>query len=178
MKNNPALIEITPEKHGVVVHMAYATNQNMLGKAVYQNDNCLLHSDAADALSLATSLAELAGYKIKILDAYRSQDDHKRLWNFLPDPNYVADIATGSNHSRGVALDVTLVDQNNCELDMGTDFDVMEETSGHFHPTHPPHVQINRLVLLGIMKAAGFVHISTEWWHYELPDAKSYPFIK
>ena len=34
-----------------------------------------------------------------------------------------------------------------------------------------------RLLLLGIMLAAGFRHIDSEWWHYELPEAETYPLI-
>ena len=43
-------------------------------------------------------------------DTYRDRvTDIRRLWDFLPDPNFVADLGRGSNHSRGTALDLTLV---------------------------------------------------------------------
>jgi len=32
-------------------------------------------------------------------------------------------------------------------------------------------------LLLGIMLAAGFTYIDSEWWHYELPGADQYPLI-
>jgi D-alanyl-D-alanine dipeptidase len=40
-------------------------------------------------------------------------------------PKYVADPAKGSIHNRGGAVDITLVDANNRELDMGTPFDFL-----------------------------------------------------
>jgi D-alanyl-D-alanine dipeptidase len=39
------------------------------------------------------------------------------------EPQYVADPAKGSIHNRGGAVDITLVDANYNELDMGTPFD-------------------------------------------------------
>jgi D-alanyl-D-alanine dipeptidase len=39
-------------------------------------------------------------------------------------------------------------------------------------------VQKNRLMLLGIMLSAGFEHIPSEWWHYQLPGAMQYPLIE
>jgi D-alanyl-D-alanine dipeptidase len=42
---------------------------------------------------------------------------------------------------------------------------------------HPAPIQLNRMYLLTIMLEAGFVHHPNEWWHYQLPDAKSFPLI-
>lgn len=176
MENN--LVEIVGEKYAVIQDMVYATERNMLGFAFYKTDRCFLHPAAAVALQQAIKIAAMAGLKIKIFDAYRCPDDHKKLWEFLPDPDYVADISKGSNHSRGVALDVTLVDQRGYELNMGTSFDAMTEESSHFHFGHSVDVQRNRLLLFGIMRAAGFRNVKTEWWHYELPDAENYPVVR
>lgn len=99
------------------------------------------------------------------------------LWDFLPDPAFVADLGRGSNHSRGAALDLTLVDANGVALDMGTGFDDMVAASNHFHDGLPEPVQRNRLLLLGVMHAAGFTHIASEWWHYELPGSRALPLI-
>lgn len=60
---------------------------------------------------------------------------------------------------------------------MGTGFDEMVAASGHFHAGLPEHVQRNRLLLLGVMHAAGFAHIDSEWWHYELPGSRALPQI-
>jgi D-alanyl-D-alanine dipeptidase len=89
----------------------------------------------------------------------------------------VAELGRGSNHSRGTAIDLTLLDASGSELDMGTGFDAMTIESEHFHPGLPEHVQRHRLLLLGIMHAAGFAHIKSEWWHYELPGSRALPLI-
>jgi D-alanyl-D-alanine dipeptidase len=45
------------------------------------------------------------------------------MWKNRFEPQYVADPAKGSIHNRGGAVDITLVDANYNELDMGTPFD-------------------------------------------------------
>jgi D-alanyl-D-alanine dipeptidase len=97
------------------------------------------------------------------------------LWNACPNQDYVVPIALGSNHSRGTAIDVTLMDENGQPLDMGTAFDEMDDHP--YHPAVPQAAQRNRLLLNAIMFGGGFKGISTEWWHFELPDAASYPLL-
>lgn len=173
---NP-LIEITAKKHRVLIDLVYAGPNNLIGKAVYATARCLLHREAEPHLKKAVEIAALAGLRLKVLDAYRPPEAQEIFWRHLPDPRYVADIVQGSNHSRGVAVDLTLVDEQGQELDMGTSFDAMIELSHHFNPKLPIPAQRNRLWLLAIMTQAGFRRIDSEWWHYELPEALAYPLI-
>src|SRR5690606_23416493 len=124
-----------------------------------------------------------------VYDAYRPAAAQAVFWRHLPDPRYVADASVGSNHTRGVAVDVGLLDGNGdgngdghgngdgTVLDMGTRFDDMCDQSHHDRADLPPAVQRNRHMLLGIMLQAGFRSIPTEWWHYELPDAQEYALL-
>jgi D-alanyl-D-alanine dipeptidase len=47
-----------------------------------------------------------------VYDAYRPQQAQAQLWDACPNPEYVVDVAIGSNHSRGTAIDVTLMDEH------------------------------------------------------------------
>ncbi len=38
--------------------------------------------------------------------------------------------------------------------------------------------QRNRLLLLGLMTAAGWDFYRNEWWHYQLFDAKRFPLLR
>lgn len=69
------------------------------------------------------------------------------------------------------------MDEQNTVLDMGAGFDEMHDRSHAWHPSVPPHAQRNRLLLNAIMSGGGFVGISSEWWHFELPNAASYPLL-
>lgn len=171
------LLEIFSESHGVVLDIAYATARNFTGKPVYARPGCYLHSDAAARLRIAADLAKPLGLRLKIFDAFRPSEAQWALWNFRPDPEFLADPRKGSPHSRGVAVDLTLIDADGGELDMGTGFDAFTPLSHHANTEIAPAAQRNRLVLLGLMSAAGWDFYSNEWWHYQLFNAKSYPVL-
>lgn len=178
MEGSSALVEITQETYCVLIDMVYAGPHNLTGQPIYETDRCWLHRDVEPLLVRAVELAGLAGMKLKLLDAYRSPQAHELLCRHVSDPRYVADPKRGSNHSRGVAVDLTLVDGMGRDLDMGTPFDAMVEESHHFNPSLSPEVHRNRFLLLGIMIQAGFLSLAEEWWHYQIPDARSYPLIR
>lgn len=171
------LVQITPETHHVVLELAYATPDNVAGQVIYDRAQCLLHREAERCLRKAVANAWAAGYRIKIFDAFRPHEAQVKLWNTAPDKAYVADPAIGSNHTRGTAIDLTLVDHQGRELDMGTGFDDMTTASHHFSEAVTPEAQANRLLLMKVMEDAGFVHLAHEWWHYALPSHGDYPLI-
>src|SRR3546814_3524112 len=75
-------------------------------------------------------------------DAFRPVEAQWRLWEVFPDPEFVADPRVGSNHSRGVAIDLTLVDAaSGTALDMGTPFDDFTALSHHARNDLPPEAQ-------------------------------------
>ncbi|WP_330992545.1 D-alanyl-D-alanine dipeptidase [Pluralibacter gergoviae] len=171
------LIDIAARFPTLDIDLKYATADNLTGRPIYGEARCLLHPDAAAALEKSLQIAALAGLRLLVLDAYRPQRAQALLWNACPDPAYVVPGSLGSNHSRGTAIDVTLLDGRGEALDMGTGFDEMSELSHPFHPGIPPQAQRNRLLLNAIMYGGGFRGIATEWWHFELPDAAGYPLL-
>lgn len=175
--NSSPLVVVDAEALKIEIDLIYAGADNLAGKPIYKDARCLLHRDAEICLRLASRLAHQAGLSLRIFDAYRPPYAQLLLWEALPNPEYVRDPKLGSHHSRGVAVDLTLLDSEGQPLDMGTGFDDMREQSHQFFADLPPAVQRNRLLLLGIMLGAGFQHIASEWWHYELPHAEDYPLI-
>ncbi|NMP27412.1 D-alanyl-D-alanine dipeptidase [Rahnella sp. SAP-1] len=171
------LIDVAALLPEAVIDLKYATQDNLTGQVVYCESRCLLHPDAAKGLVRCFQVARLAGYNLKIFDAYRPQQAQHIFWAHLPDPQYVADTRQGSHHSRGVAIDLTLLDEQGQELDMGAGFDEMTERSHPFYPHLPVQMQRNRLLLNAVMAAGGFQGIASEWWHFELPDALTYPLL-
>jgi len=172
-----SLVEITPESHSVLLEIAYATANNFTGKLVYARPGCYLHEDAAAKLKKAVELARPLGLRLKIFDAFRPSEAQWVLWNFRPDPEFLADPRKGSPHSRGAAVDLTLVDGSGAELDMGTGFDAFTPLSHHANTEISAAAQKNRLVLLGLMSASGWDFYGNEWWHYQLFDAKRLPVL-
>jgi zinc D-Ala-D-Ala dipeptidase len=172
------LVPITESSHALLIDLIYAGSANFTGRAIYEHALCLLHPLAEVCLRQAVAVAARMNLRLKVFDAFRPQEAQEALWAIAPLPGYIADPATGSNHTRGVAVDLTLVGANGQELDMGTPVDTMHAASHHFHAAHPPAVQVNRARLLTVMLEAGFVHYAQEWWHYQLPDAEQFPLIR
>ncbi len=174
MSDTTELVDLAVIFPDLEIELKYACADNITGKAIYQQARCLLHKDAITALAKSISIAQLSGLQLVIYDAYRPQQAQAMLWQACPDPQYVVDVTVGSNHSRGTAIDLTLRDEHGNILDMGAGFDEMHERSHAYHPSVPPAAQRNRLLLNAIMTGGGFVGISSEWWHFELPQAASY----
>ncbi|SCK27046.1 MULTISPECIES: M15 family metallopeptidase [Streptomyces] len=77
-------------------------------------------------------------------------------------------------HSAGAAVDVTLVDQDGHELDLGTRVNASPEESDGACFTHAPNLsdqaRHHRTVLLNAMEGAGFTNYGTEFWHFSAGD--------
>ena len=123
---------------------------------------------------------ERADLRLLVLDALRPQRVQEQLWDALQGTDllgYLANPVRGSIHSFGMAVDITLVDQNGDELAMGTPFDDLSERS---HPALEEAMlsrgeittrQIgNRQLLRDAMYEGGFKGINSEWWHFDCGD--------
>jgi D-alanyl-D-alanine dipeptidase len=175
-ENSMPLIKITASDD-LLIDLAYGTTQNFTGKVIYQQSGCYLHKEAVPCLEKAMALARPLGLRLKILDAFRPVEAQQVLWSVVPDEQYEANPAKGSNHSRGVAVDLTLVDSEGRELDMGTPFDDFTVQSHHGNQDISLKAQQNRFLLLGIMSAAGWDFYQCEWWHYQLFDPKRFVLL-
>jgi zinc D-Ala-D-Ala dipeptidase len=180
---------------GIAIDLRYAGTNNFDGRVLYQGIDCAwLRVEAARGLE--TSAAWLAahhrGHRLLVLDALRPQRVQEAIWRDVrgtPAEMYFADPARGSIHSFGMAVDVTLIDEQDRELDMGSGFDEMSLRS---HPAREaeqlaaghitrPHVAA-REVLRAAMHHGGFHGIPTEWWHFNHGDAqrvrRSFPRVE
>ena len=105
------LVKITPDNHDITLNIAYATTDNFTGTPVYHRSACYLHKNAEKCLKKASRYAKNLGFSFKIYDAFRPTEAQWALWNHTPDPMFLADPRRGSPHSRGVAVDLTLIDE-------------------------------------------------------------------
>lgn len=144
----------------------YATKNNFTKKKIYDCAACFMRTEAALALkSIAVELEETEHYLI-FYDCYRPSPYQYRLWEIVPNPNYVAPPDKGSVHSRGLAIDLSIIDKDGNELDMGTDHDFFGVEAHQDYYDLPEQVLSNRKRLKDIMEKYGFSPIRTEWWHY------------
>lgn len=172
-----SLVEISQPAFDADIDIKYATEDNFTGVPVYKAPKCFLHEEAAAALQRAIALAKPHGLRFVIYDAFRPSEAQWKLWEHTPDPNFLADPAKGSPHSRGVAVDLALLDSEGKLLDMGTPFDAFTPLSHHGRTDISVEAQKNRLLLMGIMTAAGWDFYRNEWWHYQLFNSRSYTLL-
>lgn len=162
--------ELTPAD-GLLLDLRYATANNFVQAPVYPCGRCFLQPAAASALEKVVLELKTKGYRLKLLDCYRPAPAQQKLWDKVPNPDYVAPPAEGSMHTRGVAVDLTVIDTSGREIDMGTPYDFFGPEAHQDYLALPESVLFNRLLLRNAMEAAGFQAIRTEWWHFSLRDA-------
>ena len=120
------------------------------------------------------------GWRLRVLDALRPQRVQEAIWADIQGSGmepYFAHPTRGSIHSFGLAVDVTLLDPEGRESDMGSGFDEMTLRS---HPAlHAEHLAqgvlteahvAERECLRAVLAAGGFHGIASEWWHFEWGD--------
>ena len=152
----------------------YATTDNFTKSKIYDCPQCLLRPEAAEAVVTAHKALKKKGLGLKMFDCYRPRPYQQRLWDKVPNPDYVTPPAKGSMHSRGAAVDLTIVDANGKELDMGTPYDFFGPEAHTDNTKLPQKVLANRRLLRETLEAVGFKGIRTEWWHFSY-QRKSWP---
>jgi D-alanyl-D-alanine dipeptidase len=200
---------------GIPLDIRYHTAHNFVGRPIkgYLAPKCFLTRPAAAALQRVQEELKEFSLSLKLYDCYRPQRavDHFVSWSkdaadtkmrkeFYPftrkgrlfKEGY---IAPRSSHSRGSAVDVTIVPiplpaqeeymegQDPCEchlaaeerfrdnsLDMGTGYDCFHIFSWTASRRIGPQQRANRLLLKTLMERHGFVNYEKEWWHFKLKD--------
>ena len=179
----------------IVQEIRYFSTYNFIGERIdgYEEPCALLTKEAARALKSVSNELIVMGYRLKVFDAYRPACAvrHFVLWGiedqdirmkpyFYPDLEKQSlfiegYIAKNSSHSRGSAVDLTLLDmKTGKEVDMGSPFDLFSEVS---HPDYRGITQEqyeNRMLLQKVMVRNGFLPLSCEWWHFSLKE-EPYP---
>lgn len=166
------LVDVTKTNPNIILDIKYATKDNFTGEAVYSKAKCYLKKEVAQALNEAAKEFEALGYKFKIWDGYRPHKIQYKFWDIVKDKYenpkiYVMPPDKGSRHNRGCAIDLTLVDKNGKELQMGTGFDDFSKKAHRDYKKLPKKVLDNRKLFESIMKKHGFEGVLSEWWHYD-----------
>lgn len=185
------LDEVVP---GIKVDLKYCGNDNFVGRPIAgytTGKRAILRRDAAQALLRAQKELAQKGLSLLVWDAYRPHramrdffawsktSDNLKKAEFYPNISKQGIyenkyIRRASEHSWGVAVDVTLIDQNTGkELDMGGRHDFLDASSATRYPGLTSEQQANRLLLRDTMNRAGMRNYRKEWWHYFLKEKKN-----
>ncbi len=171
----------------------YYTTDNFVGQRIdgYESSGSILTSKAATALKGVQEELRAFELGLKIYDAYRPQravnhfvrwakniSDTKMKSKYYPDvdkSNLFKDgyIAEKSSHSRGSAVDLTIISTDSGkeqELDMGTGWDFFSPQSWPGNTSASQAQRAHRMLLQTIMTKHGFQPLKEEWWHFSLRD--------
>ena len=176
----PPLVDVTLINKRWLLDIKYATTDNFFGQKVYPQARCLVRPRVARKMKRAQVWLNKhhPGLRLLFKDCYRPHSVQFVLWNAVKGTDKARYVAnpnrrTGSIHSYGAAVDLTLADAKGQELDMGTPYDHLGKTAQpryekrYLKAGRLTRRQIaNRRILRRAMKAAGMRGIRNEWWHF------------
>ena len=173
------MVDLSTLKPGIIFDLKYTTTNNFMHEILYPPvQTTWLRKPAAEALENASKEFALLGLKIKIFDAYRPYSVTEKMWEPVKDDRYAGDPAKGSGHNRGISVNLTLVNiKTGEEILMPTRFDKFSDSAHQSFMDLTAALIKNRSLLKSVMEKYGFIALSTEWWHFYLPDASNYELL-
>jgi len=156
-----------------IIDLRYATANNFVGVPLYPADaRCLVHQSLAPGLAAAAGALRAGGRTLVFWDCYRPHDVQVRMFQAVPDPNWVARPGPlARSHETGRSVDVTTADPQGRPVEMGTDFDDFSPRGTAFAAGISTRAAAERATLREAMKAGGLAVYSGEWWHFDGPGA-------
>lgn len=172
------MTKITSNEHWIVDYTYKA-----LGMKNVVSD-CYVQEKVNEQLIIAAKHLP-SGYKFKIYDCWRPLSLQKELYNLYKKEIILANPGLFGNeldeyikkfvsypcidpppvHTTGSAIDLTIINADGKELNMGTNFDDLTEKAFTNYFINK-EVQRNRNLLLEIMSYGEFVNLPSEWWHF------------
>ncbi len=178
-EGKPLLVDIQTINPNICIDLKYATADNFTGQVIYGFNQCFVLESVAKALNEVQQELESLGLGLKVWDGYRPLAAQWKFWEICPDPRYVADPREGGRHTRGTAVDATLVDAKGQELVMPTGFDDFSEKAHCHYKGASEEATRNRDLLRSVMEKHGFdtppPEWATEWWHFDFKGWRDQP---
>lgn len=171
---NPKLVDVRSFAPTIEVDLKYATADNFTGEVVYDFQDCLVCKEVAEKLGEVQSELQEKGLGLKIWDGFRPMAAQWKFWELVPDERYVSNPLKGGRHTRGTAVDLTLVTADGKELLMPTAFDDFSEKAHRDYQGASEEALANRKILQDVMEKHGFVGFEGEWWHFDLASWESF----
>ena len=170
------LIAIQNIDPSIRVELRYNGTNNIFKRRFYRSNVAMLRIPVAQRLARVQARLRRQGLGLKIWDAYRPRSVQYALWKVRPGTRFLANPRKGSKHSRGAAVDLTLVDADGRELKMPTPHDEFSPRARRGATRGiSKEGRKNGLVLDAAMRAEGFLPNRGEWWHFDAPDWRKYP---
>lgn len=173
-------VNIAQADSSIALDLMYTRADNFTGQVLYDDlREAYLHPDAMQSLQKAQRLLKELHptYSLIVYDAARPMSVQQKMWDTVKGTSryiYVSNPARGGGlHNYGLAVDLSILDENGIPLPMGTPVDhlgkdahITEEAQLVAQGKITAQERKNRLLLRQVMKEAGFRPLPSEWWHF------------
>ena len=174
------MINLQEMDPSLTVSLIYAKEDNFVGRVLYKElKEAYLHPMAAKSLQKAHDYLKTLypKYSFIIYDAVRPMSVQQQMWDVVKGTSkyrYVSNPANGGGlHNYGMAVDLSILDENGVPLPMGT---IVDHLGVEAHIDREADLvkkgvitaqeRTNRELLRKVMREAGFRALPSEWWHF------------
>jgi len=178
------LVNIQDLDNSIVVDLKYATSCNFTNTILY-SESFGIYAEPRLAHAVAEVSAALhkvhPEFNLVVYDAARPMSVQRRMFEMVKgttNERYVANpygLHPGGFHNYGMAVDLSILDDNGRPLDMATEFDSFTELAhvgNEYRLFTDGRISLqqyqNRMLLYYITSAFGLIPYPYEWWHYQI----------
>ncbi len=169
------LINVVAMSRPPLEEIRYATTYNFTGERLYPFPAAYVRRELIPQLEAVQKELAKQGLGLKIYDGYRPLPVQQKMWDLIHDERFVSNPAVNEGrHTRGTAVDVTLVDKRGRPLPMPSDFDEFSSRAAVSYHGGTTQERRNRDLLQNVMTRHGFLSFSHEWWHFDFKGWENY----
>jgi D-alanyl-D-alanine dipeptidase len=172
----PDLVDVASMRRPPLEEIRYATCANFTGEKLYPFPAAYVRRELIPCLEAVQRELASKGLALKIYDGYRTLPVQQKMWDLIRDERFVSNPAQNrGRHTRGTAVDVTLVDRHGRPIPMPSDFDEFSPRSAVGYSGGTKEERRNRDLLQRVMIRHGFLSYPDEWWHFDFKGWEKYP---
>ena len=196
-------MDMLAESCPFTVDLVYAKSthpENIFKTALYHEEACLyLHKELADIVIKASEISYSCWQGVLVLkDGLRPIEAQQAMQHteiVRANPQWLEEGPTRllsppglGGHPRGMAIDLTIKDEDGCEWDMGTSFDHLttdpsdNPAARDYKNLSAEAIENRKRLETAMMEAADFykrelLPLSSEWWDFRFPAKYSEQFL-
>jgi D-alanyl-D-alanine dipeptidase len=170
------LVNVVSMKKPPLEEIRYATTCNFTGERLYPFPAAYVRKELIPCLEAVQRELAAKGFALKIYDGYRPLPVQQEMWDLIHDERFVSNPAVNrGRHTRGTAVDVSLVDRHGKPVPMPSDFDEFSPRAAVSYSGGTIEERHNRDLLQKVMTRHGFLSYPDEWWHFDFKGWEKFP---
>jgi D-alanyl-D-alanine dipeptidase len=170
------LVNVVSMKRPPLEEIRYATTCNFTGERLYPFPAAYVRKELIPHLEAVQRELSAKGFALKIYDGYRPLPVQQEMWDLIHDERFVSNPAVNrGRHTRGTAVDVTLVERHGKPVPMPSDFDEFSPRAAVSYAGGTEEERRNRDLLQRVMTRHGFASYPDEWWHFDFKGWEKFP---